>query len=76
MPGPSIAITAGRIEEGKLAEYREPNAAISALVETFTAFGASTEAFDDYLKAMADAGIAIQHLRNHVRGFTRSSATD
>ena len=127
MSGPFIAITSGRIREGKLAGYRELNAAITARVdeqeprviafhvmlsedgerftsvqvhpdvqsmefhikvvgdlikgageliqvETFTVLGASNESFDAYMKAMADSGITIRHLPNHLRGFTRSSA--
>jgi hypothetical protein len=129
MSGPFIAITSGRIRAGKLAEYRELNAAITARiekqeprliafhvmlsgdgerftsmqlhpdvqsmefhikvvsdlikdagevieVEMFTVLGASNESFDDYMKAMADSGIVIHHLPEHVRGFTRSSAAD
>lgn len=129
MSGPFITITSGRVREGKLAAYRELNAAITARVEeqepriiafhvmlaedgerftglqlhpdvesmeyhldvvsdlirdagavlqveTFTVLGASNESFDRYLKSMADPEVTIQHLPNHLSGFTRSSAAD
>ena len=129
MSGPFITITSGRVRQGRLAEYRELNAAITALVEereprmiafhvmlsedgerftgvqfhpdvqsmefhvqvagevirkagellqveTFTVLGPSNESFDSYMKALADSGIAVQHLPDHLRGFTRSSAAD
>jgi len=129
MSAPLITITAGRVREGKLAEYRRLNARITEFVEaqeprviafhvmlsedggrfvglqvhpdaasmelhmqvagglireagdvlqveTFTVLGSSSEAFDKMMSSLASAGVAVQHLPDHVNGFTRSSAAD
>jgi hypothetical protein len=129
MSAPLITLTAGRIKEGALGDYRRLNARITEFVraeeprviafhvmlsedgtrfagvqvhpdvqsmelhmqvagelirdagdvlqvESFTVLGPSSAAFDKMMSSLEAAGVAVQHLPEHLGGFTRSSAVD
>jgi len=38
--------------------------------------GPSNDMIDGMMKAMSDGGVKVEHLPNHVAGFTRSSAAE
>lgn len=45
-------------------------------IEDFKVLGPSNETIDGMMKAMAEAGIQVEHLSDHTSGFTRSSAVE
>ncbi len=45
-------------------------------IEEFKVLGPSSDAIDAMMQAMAGAGIRVEHLPDHVAGFTRSSAAE
>ncbi|MDH3308298.1 MAG: hypothetical protein OEO77_12370, partial [Acidimicrobiia bacterium] len=45
-------------------------------IEEFKVLGPSNEAIDGIMKAMSAGGVKVEHLPNHVAGFTRSNAAE
>ena len=45
-------------------------------IDEFKVLGPSSGAIDGMMQAMAASGIAVEHLPQHISGFTRSSASD
>ncbi len=45
-------------------------------IEEFRVMGPSNDTVDDMMKGMAASGVTVEHLPNHVAGFTRSAAAD
>ena len=45
-------------------------------IEEFRVLGPSNEAIDTLMEAMSHGGVKVEHLPNHVAGFTRSDAAD
>ncbi len=45
-------------------------------IEEFKVLGPSNETIDGMMKAMSESGVKVEHLPNHVAGFTRSDAAE
>lgn len=45
-------------------------------IEEFKVMGPSNDTVDQIMKGMAASGVKVEHLPNHVAGFTRSAAAD
>jgi hypothetical protein len=45
-------------------------------IEEFKVLGPSNEAIDEMTKTMSEGRVRVEHLPNHVAGFSRSDAAD